>query len=31
MSILLDEDSQRTILTLGTPLSPQQREVFYRG
>jgi hypothetical protein len=29
MSILLDEDSQRTILSLGTPLSPEQREAFY--
>jgi hypothetical protein len=28
MSILLDEDSQRTILSLGSPLSPQQREAF---
>jgi hypothetical protein len=30
MSILLDEDSQRTILSLGSPLSPQQREAFYQ-
>jgi hypothetical protein len=29
MSILLDEDSQRTILSLGTPLSPERREAFY--
>jgi hypothetical protein len=30
MSILLDEDSQRTLLSLGSPLSPQQREAFYQ-
>jgi hypothetical protein len=29
MSIQLDEDSQRTLLSLSTPLSPQQREAFY--
>jgi len=29
IDVKLDEDSQRTILSLGTPLSPQQREAFY--
>jgi hypothetical protein len=30
MLIQLDEDSQRTLLSLATPLSPQQREAFYQ-
>jgi hypothetical protein len=29
MLIQLDEDSQRTLLSLATPLGPQQREAFY--
>jgi hypothetical protein len=29
MSILLDEVSQKTLLNLARPLTPQQREAFY--